>query len=40
MSDSMLHESVFRQRTEMGPKVLNMKLSVDRDLNCGLQYVT
>jgi len=34
VADSWLHEAVFRQRLELWVTVGNMKLCVDRDLNC------
>ena len=35
MADSWLHEAKCRQRQEQWLKVGYMKLSVDRDMNCG-----
>ena len=40
MGDSCLLEAVSRLRHELRVTVDNMKLCVDRDLNCGLDLVT
>ena len=40
MADSWLHETVCRQRPELGMTVGYVELCVDRELKCGLELVT
>ena len=40
MGDSWLNEAVCRQRPELWMTVGYMNLCVDRDLNCGREWVT
>ena len=35
MGETWLNETLCRKRPEMRPRVVYMKLCVDRDLNCG-----
>jgi hypothetical protein len=40
VADSWLHEAMCRERDEMRLRVDYIKLSVDRDMNCGYKLVT
>jgi len=40
VANRFLHEAVYKHITEMWPRVCYMKLCLDSDLKCSLEFLT